>query len=59
VHLRDGRHDQGIEALAEPAFPVRQSGDVGRDRGVAVALPDLRVAADSNTGWMALAMRRS
>ena len=50
-HVRDGPHDQRVEALAEAAFPARHRRDIGLHRCVAVTFRDLRVAArEENDG---------
>ncbi len=41
----DGSGDEGVELLADVAFPAGHGGDVGLHRRVAVALGDLRIAA--------------
>src|SRR6476660_5886712 len=45
AHAGDGAPDEGVEAAPDVALPARHGGDVGLDRGVAVGLRDLRVAA--------------
>src|SRR5262249_53838242 len=45
VDVGDGAHDERVEAAADVAFPARHGRDGGLYGGVAVALPDLRVAA--------------
>src|SRR3981189_1383525 len=45
AHAGDGAHDERVEAAPDLAFPARHGRDVGLHRGVAVRLPDLRVAA--------------
>jgi hypothetical protein len=44
-HVRNGAHDERVEALSEGAFPARHRGDVGLHRLIAVAFRDLRIAA--------------
>src|SRR5882672_2101869 len=45
AHAGDGAHDERVEAAPDVAFPARHGRDVGLHGGVAVRLPDLRVAA--------------
>ena len=44
-HRGNVARDERVEAAAHVAFPARYGGDVGLDRGVAIGLGNLRVAA--------------
>jgi hypothetical protein len=45
AHVRDGAHDERVEAAAGVAFPARHGRDGGLHGGVAIGLRDPRVAA--------------